>query len=148
MMLLSRRSVLAIAAVVDVALNARPTPVPAKDLAERNGLPSRRLEPVLQALVREGILKSSRGPRGGYELARERRRISAAEVVQAAMSIHDDDIPAPRSPLVNTVIAPCVDQAVVAFIKALETVSIDDLCSRSHAAGLGENGYIPADFTI
>ena len=148
MMLLSRRSVLAIAAVVDVALNARPTPVPAKDLAERNGLPPRRLEPVLQALVREGILKSSRGPRGGYELARERRRISAAEVVQAAMTIHDDDIPAPQSPLVSSVIAPCVDKAVDSFIEALRGVSIDDLCNRSHEAGLGESCQIPTDFTI
>ena len=35
-------------------------------------LPPRHLEPVLQALVRHGILKGIRGPRGGYELARER----------------------------------------------------------------------------
>ena len=82
-MLLSRRSVLALAAVVDIAIHARPQPVAAKLLAGRLGLPPRHLETLLQALVRADILKGVRGPRGGYELARERRRISAAEVVRA-----------------------------------------------------------------
>jgi Rrf2 family protein len=85
MILLSRRSLLAIAAVVDVALHARPMPVAAKALASRHNLPPRHLETVLQALVRYGILKGVRGPRGGYELARERRRITAGDVVRAAM---------------------------------------------------------------
>ena len=72
MILSSRRSLLAIAAVVDIALHARPMPVAAKMLAARHNLPPRHLETVLQALVRQGILKGVRGPRGGYELAQER----------------------------------------------------------------------------
>ena len=44
-------------------------------------LPPRHLETLLQALVRAGILKGVRGPRGGYELARERRRITVGEIV-------------------------------------------------------------------
>ena len=74
MNLLSRRSVLAIAAVVDVALHSRSAPVAAKALAARHKLPSRHLETLLQGLVHAKILKGVRGPRGGYELARERRR--------------------------------------------------------------------------
>ena len=72
MILLSRRSLLSIAAVVDIALHSRPMPVSAKMLAGRHDLPPRHLETVLQALVRDGILKGVRGPRGGYELAKER----------------------------------------------------------------------------
>src|ERR1051326_8721851 len=79
MALLSRKGLLAIAAVIDVALHGKGRPVSAKALAARHALPARHLEPVLQALVRVGILKGIRGPRGGYELARERRRITAAE---------------------------------------------------------------------
>src|ERR1700754_5229085 len=86
MNLLSRRSRLAVAAVVDVALHARPQPVAAKALAGRHNLPPRHLETLLQALVKANILKGVRGPRGGYELARERRRISAGEIVRIAMS--------------------------------------------------------------
>ena len=52
MNLLSRRSVFAIAAVVDVALHSRSAPVAAKSLAGRHRLPPRGLETVLRGLVR------------------------------------------------------------------------------------------------
>jgi Rrf2 family iron-sulfur cluster assembly transcriptional regulator len=80
MALLPRKSILAIVAVTDIALNARDRPVVARALAARLRLPPRHLEPVLQALVREGILKGVQGPRGGYELAREQRRITADDI--------------------------------------------------------------------
>ena len=95
MILLSRRSQLAIAAVVDVALHARPSPVAAKALSARHNLPPRHLETLLQALVKAGILKGVRGPRGGYELARERRRITAGDIVRAAMAEGMDEAAAP-----------------------------------------------------
>ena len=78
---------LAIAAVVDVALYARPSPVAAKSLAARHHLPPRHLETLLQGLVQANILKGVRGPRGGYELARERRKITAGEVVRTALAL-------------------------------------------------------------
>src|SRR5215207_5438771 len=90
MVLLSRKSLLAVAAVIDVAVHGQDRPVSAKTLAARHSLPARHLEPVLQALVRMGILKGIRGPRGGYELARERRRITADEILRAAGNIEDD----------------------------------------------------------
>ena len=89
MPILPRKSILAIAAVTDIALNSRSRPVAAKDLASRHRLPPRHLEPVLQALVREGILKGARGPHGGYELAREQRRITAEEILRAARTVDD-----------------------------------------------------------
>lgn len=36
-------------------------------------------------MVRAGILKSVRGPAGGYELARERRRLDVGEIVRVAL---------------------------------------------------------------
>src|SRR6266853_5066801 len=90
MSLLPRKGLLAIAAVVDVALNARERPVSARKLAARHNLPPRHLEPVLQALVHEGIFHGVRGPRGGYALARERKRISVADVLRAAGGDDDD----------------------------------------------------------
>src|SRR6202453_1072309 len=91
MNLLSRRSVLAIAAVVDIALHSRPSPVAAKALAARHQLPPRNLETLLQGLVHAKILKGVRGPRGGYELARERRRITLGEVVRTAVGLSTAD---------------------------------------------------------
>lgn len=143
----SRRSLLAIAAVVDIALHARPTPVAAKALAERHKLPPRYLETVLQALVRQGILKGVRGPRGGYELARERRRITAGDVVRAALSEpSSDDPPSPDSRLVQEVVAPVVDRAGAAALAELDAVTIDDLCSRAGESAAAARAA--TDFTI
>ena len=82
MLRLSRKTLLALEAVIDIAYNARPEPVQAKEITARQGVPQRYLEQVMQQLVRAGILKGVRGPRGGYRLARERRRISVGDVVR------------------------------------------------------------------
>jgi Rrf2 family iron-sulfur cluster assembly transcriptional regulator len=149
MILLSRRSLLAIAAVVDIALHARPMPVAAKALAARHNLPPRHLETVLQALVRQGILKGVRGPRGGYELARERRRITAGEIVRAAMTVTGEDglPPLPNSKLVDDVVGPAVKKATDAFLADLDNVTVDELCREAEAKAAVT---VPAsiDFTI
>src|SRR4029079_4814444 len=110
MTLLTRKGLLAIAAVIDVALHGTGRPVSAKTLAARHSLPARHLEPVLQALVRVGILRGIRGPRGGYELARERRRITADDILRAAGTIEDtgDLAAAANSALLNQVVIPAV----------------------------------------
>ncbi len=150
MTLLSRRAVLVIAAVVDIALHARPMPVSAKALAGRHALPPRHLENALQALVRCGILKGVRGPRGGYELARERRRITAGDIVRAALADGDDDVPstAPDSRLVEAVIEPLTQQAVEAFLAVLDGVSVEELCRRAEQGGAFGGAAPTADFTI
>jgi Rrf2 family protein len=143
---LSEKSLLAVAAVVDIAIHARGTPVAAKALAERHGLPPRHLEPVLQALVHAGILKGVRGPRGGYELARERRRISVAEIARVAEATNADSegtIP----PLVGRVVRPAVAAAEESFEVALSAVSIDELCREAEKLGLGE-AMSHSDFNI
>ncbi len=150
MILLSRRSQLAIAAVVDIALHARPSPVAAKLLAARHDLPPRHLETLLQALVRVGILKGVRGPRGGYELARERRRITAGDIARAAMQEAGDDHlePSPQSRLVDDVVGPEVMRASQAFLAVLDGVSVEELCRRAQNTEGFDQNLASADFTI
>src|ERR1041385_1810085 len=93
MPLLPHKGILAIAAVIDIALHARGRPVAAKALASRHRLPPRHLEPVLQALVRHVILKGIRGPRGGYEIAREQRRITVDDILRAAGTADEQEQP-------------------------------------------------------
>jgi Rrf2 family protein len=142
---LPRRALSAIAAVVDVAVHARPLPVSAKALAGRLGVAPRHLEPVLQALVRGGILKGVRGPRGGYELARERRRITVGDVVRVPnLALDgpeaDDTIPPPM----EAVLTPALAGAGEAFMAALDAITIEQLC---RAAGRID-ARADADFTI
>jgi Rrf2 family transcriptional regulator, iron-sulfur cluster assembly transcription factor len=132
MPLLSRKGVLAIAAVIDIALHVRRGPVAAKALAKQLRLPTRHLEPVLQALVREGILKGVRGPRGGYELARERRRISADDILRAAGRVDEvnggpQEITRRGSPLLRQVVIPALSQAEAAFAAELSRINVEEL---------------------
>ncbi len=52
------------------------------EIAARQGIPERYLEQMMASLRRSGLLRSSRGPRGGYQLARPAAAISLAEVVE------------------------------------------------------------------
>lgn len=133
-MLLSRKGVLAVAAVIDVALNSREKPVSAKALADRHGLPPRHLEPVLQALVHDGILRGVRGPRGGYELGRDPQQITAAEILRAAGTVDEGDgDQLPVGGLIGDVVLPAMAQAERAFGVALSEISIDHLARRARA---------------
>lgn len=131
MSLLSRKGLLAIAAVVDIALHSKSRPVSAKALAARHALPPRHLEPVLQALVRDGILRGIRGPRGGYELARERKRITADDILRAAGTIDENPETSSNSALLDDVVLPAMAQAERTFAAALARISVEDLVRRA-----------------
>ena len=137
MPLMSRKGILAIAAVVDIALNSEARPVSAKALASRHGLPPRHLEPVLQALVHEGILRGVRGPRGGYELGRDTENITANQILRVAGSVEEptrSDVP--ESPLVGDVVLPALAQAEQAFAAALSTIHLDELVSKAEKSAV------------
>ena len=134
MSLLPRKGLLSIAAVVDVALNAHGKPVSARHLAARHGLEPRHLEAELQALVRKGILRGVRGPRGGYELARETGTITIEEIVRAAGAV--DGPGAGRSGdsrLVSQLVMPAVSAAERAFSQALGQLKVEDLVRQARA---------------
>jgi Rrf2 family protein len=135
MSLLSRKGLLAIAAVVDVAVNGREHPVSARKLAARHDLPPRHLEPVLQALVHEGIFQGVRGPRGGYQLSRERKRISVADVVRAAGTVEDNEAAMPKSRILAAIVLPAIADAEKSFTALLARLTIDDLARRAEALG-------------
>ena len=132
MPLVPRKGLLAIAAVIDVAIHANSRPVSAKALAARHQLPPRHLEPVLQALVRDGILKGIRGPHGGYELGRERDRITADDILRAAITADDaDGLTLPDSLLLNEVVRPALVETERTFSTALGRINIDDMVKRA-----------------
>jgi len=150
MLKLSRKTMLALEAVIDIAFNARPEPVQAKEITARQGVPQRYLEQVMQQLVRAGVLKGVRGPRGGYRLARERRRISVGDVVRVAEAIDDGeaDNPEPRSELGTRVVTPLIAKLQDQVMAQLDAISIEDLCSQARSAGVDCGGRSTADFTI
>ena len=128
--MLPRKGLLAIAAVVDVALQTNGRPISADTLATRHGLPPRHLESVLQSLVRDGILKGIRGAHGGYELARERSGITANDILRAIGTV-DQAEEKPNSELVEKVVLPVLSAAELEFRQALTSISLDDMVRQA-----------------
>ena len=144
---LPKKTLYALDAVVDVAYNARPDPVQSKDITERQGIPPRYLEQAMQQLVRAGILKGVRGPRGGYTLARERRRISVAEIVRI-IAADDEEQDQGGSALGREIIRPFWTEIQDEIMERLETVTLEDLCRRAQDAGVPRATRASRDFTI
>ncbi|WGF87029.1 RrF2 family transcriptional regulator [Marinivivus vitaminiproducens] len=135
----SKKLVLALEAVTDIAFHSSVDPVQSQDISERLGLPRRYLEQVMQQLVRAGILRGVRGPRGGYRMARERRRVSVGDVMRVVQGLDDvpaDDVQGSHSPLGRAVIGPFWTAVESELMDKLDNITIDDLCRQAEQAGV------------
>ena len=81
-MRLSARSDYALRAVIELAA-AGPGHVTADQLARTQAIPGKFLEAILTQLRRAGLVRSQRGPEGGFWLARSAAEISLADVIRA-----------------------------------------------------------------
>jgi len=136
---LTKKMIYALEAVVDVAYNGRTGPVQSRDITRRQEIPQRYLEQVMQQLVRAGILKGVRGPKGGYNLARERRRISVGEIVQVVnnMDLNKNKIDdLSTSPLGIKVINPLIENLNISIVKKLNEITLQDLCQQAMIEGV------------
>jgi len=147
----SKKTLFAIEAVLDIAYHSGGEPVRSREITRRQGIPRRYLEQTLQQLVRSGILMGVRGPRGGYRLARERRRISVGEIVRVVRALEaseeqEDDLPS--SELGKRVIRPTWAELQEEIMKRLDAITIDDLCTRAFQGGIVSEVAQSMDFTI
>ena len=151
MLRLSKKLIFAIEAVLDIAYNAGSEPVQSREITRRQGIPRRYLEQVLQQLVRAGILAGTRGPRGGYRLSRERRKITIGEIVRIvrAMESAEDPIEDPAgSELGHKVVRPLWQELQDEVMTRLDELTIEDLCLRAHQANLKSDAFQRLDFVI
>ena len=80
--------------------------------------------------MRQGVLKGIRGPRGGYQLAREARHITADDILRAIGTI-EDEVAAAKSNLLAKVVVPALAQAESAFSGALNHINIEQLAGAA-----------------
>ena len=81
-MKLSTRARYGTRALLDLALNGERGPILLKDIAERQQISVRYLEQLITPLIAGGMVRSTRGPRGGVSLARSPGDIRLGEVIQ------------------------------------------------------------------
>ena len=143
--------IFAIEAVVDIAYHSSGQPVQSQEITLRQDIPRRYLEQALQQLVRANILTGVRGPKGGYNLARERRRISVGDIVRVVRNLEtglEMDGTNPGSELSAKVITPMWQNLQTSMMEKLDGISIDDLCTQANDAGVESEGRQNLDFSI
>ena len=115
MISITTKSPYAVAALTELA-RAPDQPIPVGEIARRREIPTQFLEQLVATLRRGGVLRSQRGVKGGYTLARAADQITVLEVVElldGALSADGDDVfadsaAAARAVLEQTTIADCL----------------------------------------
>jgi Rrf2 family protein len=82
-MKLSTKSRYGLRALFDMAYHAGTLPSQIKDISRRQAISPRYLEQIFQDLKKAGLIKSRRGPQGGYYLARKPDEITVRDVIEA-----------------------------------------------------------------
>ena len=150
-MRISKKLLFALEAVLDIAYHSGGEPVQSSEITRRQKIPKRYLEQVLQQLVRGGLLTGVRGPRGGYRLARERRRISLGEITRTVRTLETAQDPlqdSSGSELGHRILRPLWAELLDETMARLDSVTIEDLCIRANAARIPRETEEKVDFTI
>ena len=88
-MKLTTRGRYAVTAMLDLTLHQACGPVPLAEIAGRQAISLSYLEQIFARLRKHGLVASTRGPGGGYQLSRDAEAISVADVIGAVDEVVD-----------------------------------------------------------
>jgi Rrf2 family protein len=142
-MKLSTRARYGLRGVFDVAYHGRGEATQVKDIARRQQVTPRYLEQIFHTLKKEGILSATRGPRGGYTLARPAEALRVGDIVRATEGPIRFEIEKERArragegeDLGAHFLCEVWEEIAGRIEGVLDEVTIADLCVRAEAAGL------------
>ncbi|MBF0454087.1 MAG: Rrf2 family transcriptional regulator [Magnetococcales bacterium] len=153
MLKFSKKLLYAIEAVTDIAYNSGGEPVQIREVTSRQGVPQRYLEQVMQRLVKAGILKGIRGPRGGYLLARERSKISVGDIARVVMVVEEDmesGLPDDMAigPIGRQVIRPLWSEFQDQILEMMDKITVEELTTRAFKNGVPSEVYNRITYSI
>lgn len=79
----------AVTAMLDLAIHDAAGPVALADIAQRQGISLSYLEQLFARLRKRGLVRSVRGPGGGYQLGLDAGRIAVSDVIWAVDEMVD-----------------------------------------------------------
>lgn len=122
----------ALYAVIDLARASQTDTLSVGAIAQRHHLPETALAKVFQRLVRSGLVVGTRGPHGGYRLARPASEITVLDV----MNVFEPAAPAgvPGEPGVEDTLAEFFGTVDGQVRTAVASVTIDQLAARHKSA--------------
>lgn len=130
---LSNKSEYAILALLELATSySKGEPLQIREIAALQHIPNRYLEQLLATLRRRGLIKSIRGAKGGYVLAREPRKITLLDALNCMEGLDTDVSNLEQNPqtLDGDVIQDVWQEARQAANAVLQKYTLQDLCER------------------
>jgi Rrf2 family protein len=131
-------------AMFDVAYHGGGQPTQIKDISRRQQISQRYLEQIFNKLLKGGLLRSRRGPQGGYMLAKDPSEISVGDIIDVAQGpitpvrcLSD----CPRESIDCDILESCVTRHVWKesqrlLVDYFHSVTIADLCSMARKSGV------------
>ena len=143
-------------AIFDLAYHSSGVPVQIKDISQRQEIPQRYLEQIFHKLKEAKIVKSVRGPGGGYLLARPPEKITVGDIIQAMREPIDPvfcvdqetDTAKKCSREEECVTRQVWKEAGEKITQYFDSVTIDDLCERAKDMGIKKDMKHPYDYSI
>lgn len=133
-MKLSTRSRYGTRALLDLAAHRGEKPVQLKDIAERQNISLHYLEHIITPLVGAGIVRSTRGARGGLNLNKQPEDVKLSEVVQLLegvnMPVDCIDNPACCARADLCVTRDVWDEVKKAIDSTLDSITLQDMLER------------------
>ena len=132
-MKLSRASSYAIAYLAHLAREKPDRPVPSHEVARELNLPERFLLKILGLLVNPGILRSIKGPNGGYSMARPAKDVTLLEIVEAVdgpIRAQADPVGGGEQKALDKRLQVVCDQVLALVRERLEKVTLAELAKR------------------
>ena len=146
-MRITTRGQLAVSAMTDLALRQKMRPVALSTISARQGTSLSYLEQLFSALRRAGLVDSTRGPGGGYTLARNTDQISVAEIILAVENLKSDDrqsLAAGQAAQVKSMTGELWSTFNARVMEYLQSVTLQDLVAQQHAKGVVAEERSPA----
>jgi len=143
-------------ALFDIAYHSAGVPVQIKEISERQDIPQRYLEQIFHKLKKANIVKSVRGPGGGYVLAKDSKKITVGDIIQAMREPIDPVFCVDNETKQNKQCSraeECVTRLVwkeagEKITKFFDSITISDLCERAGSIGVKKDMKRPFDYSI
>ena len=146
-MIFNTKFLYALEAVLDIAINFKGNPIQGYEITKRQGIPARYLENILQELVHKNILKGTRGPKGGYSLAKEKRNVSLIDIYNVILSMErKEKYFNTQTEVGSKIIMPLVSDISNKIIISLQSKTLEDLYLKVKHINVNKNKKI--DFSI
>lgn len=133
-------------ALCEIAYSSAATPSQIKGISARQGISARYLEQIFKKFRKAGIIKSVRGPLGGYLLAKKPKEITVGDIIRA---IDGQDIELvfcsgtkktskkPCDRIGKCVVSEVWDEASKKLMNYFNSVTINQICAEAKKRGLG-----------